>query len=426
MEVTINTISDVRHEADILLTAEELQPHFERAYKKVAPKIEVRGFRKGKVPLDMIKKLYGEAIENDALDDIANDSFRSAMEEKHIEPIGQPAMTNRDFQRGQHFRFTIQYEVKPTFELKPYKGISVEKPVHHVTEEEIQREIERLRRANATMLGVTIVRDNDNHVITADVQELADDGMPLIGKRTPDARFELADQTLVQEIRDALAKATVGERYRVRFGSQHGDHTHQHYIELHIKRIEKVELPDFNDEFVQKITGEPTATTAGFLDRLRKDLAAYWAQQSERMVEQAIISELVRMHEFTVPESLVNFYLDAFVEDIKSRSRDGRLPRGFNEENFRAENRSYAIFQAKWALIRERLIEAEGLIATEEDLDRLATAEAAALGLEKGRLLQYYRTSNTPTERVLSSKLMAILKEHARVTEKLVDDLEEK
>ncbi len=425
VEVTINTISDVQHEAEILLTAEELQPHFERAYRQVAPKIEVRGFRKGKVPLEMIKKLYGEAIENDALDEIANDSFRSAMEEKHIEPIGQPAMVNRDFQRGQHFRFTIQYEVKPAFELKPYKGIAVEKPVHHVTEEEIQREIDRLRRANATMLGVTLVRDNDNHVITADVQELADDGMPLIGKKTPDARFELADQTLVQEIRAALTQAEVGGRYRVRFNSQHGDHTHHHHIELHIKRIEKVELPDFNDAFVQKITGESTATTVAFLDRLRKDLAAYWARQSDRMVEQAIINELVRMHEFAVPESLVNFYLDSFVEDIKNRSRDGRLPRGFDEERFRAESRAHAVFQAKWALLRERLIEAEGITATEEDLDRLATAEAASLGIEKQRLLQYYRTSNAGIERVLSSKLMAILKEHARVTEKVVDDLEE-
>jgi trigger factor len=423
LEVTINTISDVQREAEIFLTAEELQPHFERAYKKVAPQIEVRGFRKGKVPLEMIKKLYGEAIEQDALDDIANDSFRSAMEEKHIEPLGQPAMVNMDFQRGQHFRFTIQYEVKPTFELKPYKGLAVEKPVHHVTDEEVQSEIERLRRAHATLLGVTLVRDNDNHIITADVQELADDGMPLIGKKTPDARFELADEALVQEIRDVLAQAEVGGQYRVRFSAQHGDHTHQHHIELKVKRIEKVELPEFNDEFVRNITGDSTATTATFLETLRKDLETYWARQSERMLEQAIINELVRMHEFTVPESLVNFYLDSFVEDIKSRSRDGRLPSGFDEKRFREENRPYAVFQAKWALIRERLIEAEGITATEEDVERLAASEAASLGLDKERLLRYYRTSNAATERVLSAKLMAFLKDHARVTEKVVDEL---
>jgi FKBP-type peptidyl-prolyl cis-trans isomerase (trigger factor) len=141
------------------------------------------------------------------------------------------------------------------------------------------------------------------------------------------------------------------------------------------------------------------------------------------MLEQAIINELVRMHEFTVPESLVNFYLDSFVEDIKSRSRDGRLPSGFDEKRFREENRPYAVFQAKWALIRERLIEAEGITATEEDVERLAASEASSLGLDKERLLRYYRTSNAATERVLSAKLMAFLKDHARVTEKVVDEL---
>ncbi|HXG01521.1 MAG TPA: trigger factor family protein, partial [Bacteroidota bacterium] len=207
MEVTINTLSDIQQEAEFVLTAEELQPHFERAYKKAAPNIEVRGFRKGKVPLDLIKKLYGEAIEQEALDDIANDSFREAMTERNIEPIGRPEMVDMDFRRGEHFRFKVQYEVTPTFELKPYKGLAVEKPVHRVSGEEVQAEVQRLRRINANLLGVTLVHDNDNHVITADVQELADDGMPLIGKKSQDVQFELADQNLVPELRDVLARA---------------------------------------------------------------------------------------------------------------------------------------------------------------------------------------------------------------------------
>jgi len=425
LEVTINTISHVQREAEISLTAEELQPHFERAYRKAAPQIEVRGFRKGKVPLEMIKKLYGEAIENDALDDIANDSFRAVLQEKHIEPIGQPAMVDMDFKRGEHFRFKIQYEVKPTFELKPYNDLAVEKPVHPVTEEELQAELERLRRANATMLSVTLVRDNDNHVITADVQELAEDGMPLIGKKTPDVKFELADQTLVPEIRDALAHAEAGGVYRVRFSTQHGDHTHQHYIALTVKRIEKIELPPFDDDFVKKITGESVTTKEEFLQRLRTDIEAYWRERSERKLEEAIINELVRRHEFTVPESMVNYYLDASVEDIKSTSRDRQLPRNFDEQRFRKETRAYATFQAKWALIRERLLEAEQIDVNDEDLQQLAEKEAALHGIEKDRLLEYYKKTGSAHERVLSSKLLRRLKEYARVTERVVEEIEE-
>ena len=92
MEVTINTISDVRHEAEIQLSPEELKPHFDTAYKKYQPKVELKGFRKGKVPMDLIKKVYGEAIEYEALDDVANEVYRKAMTEREITPLGTPSM----------------------------------------------------------------------------------------------------------------------------------------------------------------------------------------------------------------------------------------------------------------------------------------------------------------------------------------------
>lgn len=422
MEVTINTLSDVRREAEFTLTNDELQPHFEDAYKKVAPKIELKGFRKGKVPMALIKKLYGEAIEQDALEDVANETFRSTMIERNIEPLGRPALTDMDFRRGEHFKFTITYEVKPTVALNKYKGIEVTKPVHPVTDKDVEAEIERLRRIHATMLGVTLVRDRDDHVITADVQELADDGMPLVGKKTSDARFALSDPSLVQEIKDVLAKSEVGGVYRVRFEQQHGEHSHPHFIELSVKKIEKVELPDFDDAFVKKITEDKVTSKEEFLTNLRKDIESYWAEQSERSVNDAIINEIVRLHDITVPESLVNLYLDSFVEDIKSRSRDGQLPKGFDENAFRTENRVYAIQQAKWALLRERIIEQEQLSISDEEIEQAAVAEAASIGVNKDELVKYYKSSASARQRLLTNKLLKLLRETAVITEQPVEE----
>ena len=105
MQVSITNLSDVQQEADIQLTQDDIQPKFERAYEKYRPKAEIKGFRKGKVPMPMIKQLYGEAIEQDALDDIASDFYRKAMEEKNIHPVGQPTIVDMDFKRGEHFHF---------------------------------------------------------------------------------------------------------------------------------------------------------------------------------------------------------------------------------------------------------------------------------------------------------------------------------
>src|SRR5512135_873349 len=137
LQVTITTLSPTRQEAAFDVSREDLQPHFDKAYEEFRPKAQLKGFRKGKVPLPMIKKIYGEAIEHDAIDGIANDLFRAAMDERRLQPLGTPSMTNLAFARKQYLRFTVTYDVRPAITLKQYTGIAVEKPVHSVTDAEV-------------------------------------------------------------------------------------------------------------------------------------------------------------------------------------------------------------------------------------------------------------------------------------------------
>ena len=421
MEVTINTLSEVQQEAEILVSDEELQPHFTRAYEKYRPKVELKGFRKGKVPMEIIKKLYGEAIEQDSLDTVASEFYRIAMTERNILPIGKPELTDMDFRRGEHFRFKIKYEVRPAIELKHYKGVAVEKPTHKVTDPEIQKEIDRIRHINSTTTEVAAVTDSE-HIVTGIVQELDATGAPLIGKKSPHSRFYLADETLPTEIREALAHAEVDGLYRVSFESKHDDHIHSTHISITVTKIEKVILPPFDEALVKKISGDKVSSTDEFLKSLRIDLTKYWEDRGERALSDAIAQELVRMHEFPVPESLVNSFLDAFVEDIKNRSKDKKLPPDFDEEKFRDESRAFATWQAKWMLLKEGIAEAENITVTDAELETLAAAEAERIGVGKDRLLEYYKNSSSTVERLLSDKVISFLKEHAKIKEKIVSD----
>ena len=138
LQVTITPVTDVQQEAEIEVTSEELQPHFEKAYEKYRPKLELKGFRKGKVPLPMIKRLYGEAIERDSLDSIADDLYQKAMQEKDIHPVGKASLVDMDFKRGESFRFKIKYEVRPSIKLEKYKGSRSKKKSTSVTEAEVE------------------------------------------------------------------------------------------------------------------------------------------------------------------------------------------------------------------------------------------------------------------------------------------------
>jgi len=420
VDVTINAISEVQQEAAIEVNNEELQPHFAKAYEKFRPKAQLRGFRKGKVPLGMIKKLYGEAIEHDALDLIAEEVYRKAMEERNIRPLGQPAMVDMNFKRGASFRFTVKYDVRPNVTLKDYKGLRIEKPVHPFTDQELEDELLHLRRANSTQTPATVVTDQD-YIVTADLQEVDEAGTPLIGKKSENMKFRLYDTSLAPEIRTTLRSAQVGGTYPVDVESKHEDHARHNRYRLTVTAIEKVELPALDETLVRKLTGEKTTDVQEFKQSLRDDLNRYWQEQSAAQVRDAIADEIVRTHEFPVPESLVNGFLDSFVEDIKSRSRTGALPKDFDEKKFRAENRANAVWQAKWMLLKEGIAAAEHIELTDEELDAMATLEATRIGLDKERLMQYYRGSSTAKEKLLSDKILTFLVNNARITEKVVE-----
>ena len=419
VQVTLNTLSPTEREAAFELSGEDLQPHFDRAYEKFRPKAELKGFRKGKAPLEMIKKIYGEAIEHDALDEIANALFRDAMTDRKIQPLGTPSMTKMDFKRKEKLEFTITFEVKPEITLGSYKGVSVEKPVRSVTDAEVEEEIHHLRRSNGSTAEADAVTDPE-HIVTADVQELDEAGTPLVGKKSPGSRFYLADPTLAPGIKTALASARTGETVQATTESTHDDHTHTHRFALTVTKVEKVTLPDFDEALVKKVTGESVSSPDEFRASIRADLQKYWETQATARVNDAIANEIVRMHEVAVPPSVVNAFLDSFKEDLASRSRDRKLPANFEEAKFREENTAYATWQAKWLLIREAIAEKEGISVSDEDLTALAQLEAGRIGIDPARLLEYYRKSGSAAERLLGEKVMAFLREHAVVKETAV------
>ncbi len=417
MQVTIKTISDVEQEADIEVVQDELQPHFERAYEDYRPKAEIKGFRKGRVPILMVKKLYGQAIEHEALDDIAGLLFKQVMEERRIDPMGRPSITGMDFKRGERLTFTVKYEIRPEVQLKRYKGLDIVKYVHPVHEQEAAEEIDRLRRINSTAEPAEKVLD-DGYAVTADVQELDQTGAPLIGRKTPNVRFHLIDPDIAQEIKDALKDAETGNAYRARLTSQHGDHAHSSDVSIAVTKIEKVTLPPFDDALAQKVTKGKVSTAEELQQNIRRDLEQYWNDLSSRRLNDDLASEVVKEHEFSVPGSLVTGFLDAMVDDVRDRSRDRKLPQGFDEEKFRSENRASAIWQAKWMLLKDKIAEAEGLTVTAEDMEKAAERDAATLPIDKERLVAHYKTSESARDRLLTEKVMAFLQDKARITQK--------
>ncbi len=421
MDVSINDISDVQKEIHILTTAEELIPKFEKAYKEFQPKVEIDGFRKGKAPMSLVKRIYGEQIEYNALETIAGDLYREVIEERKIEPIGEPVLTNIDFKRGQSLSFSVKFEIKPVFDLKEYTGIPIEKLVHKVTDAELEDEIRRIRKANHSLEPAEKVTDTE-FLVTADVQQTDETGNPLIGKKTADAKFYLADEQLFPEIRDALSGAAPGDRRRVTTSHDHDGEKRVDHMELAVKAVERVVLPPLDDALVSKITKGKVTTVPEFRTHLRQDLEDYWKQRTDRRLENTLISEIVRRHEITIPESLAKGVLESLVDDLRNRAPNKKLPVDFNEAEFRENNHGYAVYQSKWFLLRDRIIKEQNITVEPMDIEKLAEADAPKVGIDKDQLLKFYRSSEHVTSRVESEKLMTWLRDHQTITEKVTEE----
>jgi trigger factor len=416
VEVTILSLSDVSREVEITATTEDLAPHFDKAYQEHRKKIEIRGFRKGKAPLDIIKKIYGDLIENDSLNEIATEMYRKAVKEKELKPIGEPVLIDMDYKRGESFRCKIQYDIRPTITVKQYKGISVEKSLHTVTDDEVKNELIRLQRINAIMEDVETVTDPE-HIVTATLQDLDDNGNPVIGQKSEGVRFYLADEKLEQQFKDVLKNAQKGGKYKIQFEHKHGEQTHTVNTQITVTKIQKVTLSPLDDAFVTKVTKDKFTTVDSLRAGIREDIIAYWKEQSERQVINSITSEIIKLHEFQVPESLIRNVLGGLLEEMKNEYPNKRLPDEFNIEKFNEENREYAIYQAKWALLREELIKAENIAVSDEDLEKLAEIESAKIKIPKDRLISYYKSSEQIKDRLTGDKLLKILVDSAKIKE---------
>jgi trigger factor len=416
VEVTIKNNNDCEQEMHITMSQVELAPHFEKAYREAAPALEIKGFRKGKVPMHMIKKMFGASIEYQTVEDITNDIFRKEIETRNINPIGTPTIVKLDFKPGEPLNYAIKYEVRPQFELKDYSSIKIEKYIHSSNDTEVNNEIERLQQINSTLEEAQKV-DGDNYVATVDMLDIEAHGHSQEGMR-----IYLKEKSTEKEIKEALQGVSVGDVKEVKFTHQHGDHSHDVHLKLTVKKVEKVILPAIDDALAQKVSNGKFQTVEELKTNIKKDLEDFWKERSERRFENDLLSEIVKQYDFTVPEALIQNVTDTFIDDAKNQQPNKQLPKNFNEKQYREQSRETAVWQSKWLLIKEQFIAKEKIEIADADIEKIAEEESAKLNIDKARLVNFYKSSENTLERLKYNRLIDILKQNVKITEVVTDD----
>jgi trigger factor len=430
LETKINVIKNSEHELEVNLGYDEIQNEIDQAYKDEGKKIEIPGFRKGKVPLPMLKKVYGEAIEYRASEKIATKKFWEIVDQQSLRPISTPKMIDLDFERGVKLFFKIQYEVFPDLELKDYTNNEVQKFEWKVTDELVENEIFTLRRRNAAEEEAEIVEDEFS-VITVDLKRINSDENTTEDKKEGIV-IDLTDQRVNSEIiQNAKGKKT-GDIFTFSFRDsreieENGEKKtveEEFNYEAEIKTVKKLSLPEMNDEFVQKITKDKFKTVDDWKENIRKGIQTYYDNQSEEMYLNSLIGTVVKNNEFEPPHGYVHKLLDNMLamEQEKAKREGNRL---FNLKEAEHQFHHRAEWSAKWQIIKSAIAKKENIAVDESDLKQIAEKEASETGISVDKLLKFYKDTNKE-EVLLEEKIIDFLKKNNTVKILNPDDLKSK
>jgi trigger factor len=414
MEFKINIVDNTKREAEFYIPAEEMLPHFEKAYLKYRNKINIPGFRKGKAPVSMIKKVYGEVIEHESLEAIASETFNNFLRSQHVHILGEGSLTDMKYNPGSNFEFKIQYEVKPEFELKKYKGLEITKPVHEVDDQMVEEEIKYLQSKYSTYENSEKAED-DEYVITIELQKIDSNNLPIIGYKQENIRIYLNDSSIEADIKDQLRNISLNESRRVKLKDRDKDEFQN--FNLKAVKIEKIIYPDLNEEFYKRISKNHITENTEFKKYIKEDLEKIYSRVSERELENNIVSEIIKSNEVPAPDVLVDRILNSKIEEIRRQNSKRELPADFDTEEYKKSNRVDAILQIKWLLIREKIIETENIAVSSEEIEKAVQDYSTTYNLPLDRVRILFDKNEDLKYDLLNKKLMEFLKSKSNVKE---------
>jgi trigger factor len=422
LEIKVSEISASENEVEVKMTYDEIKDDIDAEVKKQVKKVQVPGFRKGKVPMTILKKMFGDAFEYDASEKVANDQFWKIVKEKNIQPIGQPVLSDIKFTPGEDFHFKVHYEILPQLDVKGYKDISIEIPDFEVKEEEVEHEILHIKKANATMIEEETVGEENNYVLKLILQRINDKGEPFEGSKPETIDVDLSNERVNADIiknskgkrtgdffnftfeEDVKAKNDKGEEEKVQEKFEY---------KAEIKEIKKYILPELNEEFLKKITNNKTDNENDFRENVKIDIQKYYNQRVDDLTRDRLVQEIVKANDFMPPASLITTFLNDLI-DREEQEIKKQGYRKYDREEASKRLRNYAEYEVKWYLIKNEIEKKEKIDVSDDDLKELVKKDIEKTGLPEEKLLNYYKSSNY-AERLKDRKLFEFLKVNNKI-----------
>ena len=367
---------------EVKVEANKFNEALTRAYKKNVKNFNVPGFRKGKVPMNVVKQYYGVGVLlEDAVNFAIDGSYSEVLKENNIIPVDYPKIDVVEVGEGKDFVYTAEVTVYPEVELGEYKGLSVEKKTYEVTEEEVAKKLKEMQEKNARVESKEEGTVENGNIAVIDFKGFVD-GEAFQGGEGHDYSLEIGSKTFIDTFEEQLVGAKVNDTVEVNvtFPENYGKEElngKPAKFEVTIKEIKVKELPELDDEFAKEAS--EFETIADLKADVTKKLEEANIERAEREYEEAVINAVAENAKVEIPAVMVEKEVDKMVQNLEQRLQYQGLTldqyfqfTGTDEAKMREYMRENAGTKVKVDLVLEAIEKAENIDATEEEIKEKA------------------------------------------------------
>ena len=381
------------------VAAEDVEKALQAAYLKQRKQINIPGFRKGKVPRQMIEKMYGpEVFYDEAANNMIPDVYAKAYDESELDIVSQPKIEVVQMEKGKPFIFTAEVATKPEVTLGDYKGLKVDKVSTRVTQKEVDEEIEKERERNARTIEVTDRAVQDKDEVTLDFEGFVD-GVAFEGGKGEDYPLTIGSGSFIPGFEEQLIGAEIDKEVEVNVTFPKEYHSEElagkdATFKCTVHTIKAKELPELDDEFASEVS--ECETMDAYRAEVKKNIKERKERTGKEKKENQAVDQAIENAQMDIPEAMIEFQVRQMADDFARRIQQQGLTveqyfqfTGMTAEKMMEEMRPQAEKSIKTRLVLEAIVKAENIEVSDERVEEELTKMAEAYQMEVEKLKEF-------------------------------------
>jgi trigger factor len=423
MQVTVNEVGSLTKKLKIVLPKEEVSKELEAGFRKIKNDAKIKGFRRGKVPRHILERTYGQQVRAEVAEKLVQDSYFDAVEKEKLDVVAHPEIKTPVFAEDGSFSYEAEVDTRPQFDLREYKGLEIEKEDVTVSDDEIDGEIEKLRKEMAPLRSVEDRAARENDIVIVDFDGFHE-GVQLPQVHGENVNVDIGTGRHGREFENKLIGLKKGDEssLEVDFPPDSPNPIlsgKKIEFKIRINDIKERVLPDIDDEFAKDV-GEEFESLAALRQHINERLLAEKEQALEGDISDRIMQKLLEANQFDVPARLVQFEIDEYIKQTEDTLKRGGMSleaAGVNRAEAEDRYRDTAVKRVRGDFILKKIAEQEDIKVLDEDLNNGFARIARQYNMTVAEVKGYFKSRDDMLpfiNELLNEKILQFLRAEAK------------